>query len=269
MRADATRSLRGVAAALGSALGCPVHAVSLLHSTGIDPTELDGQAAELLEPALEGYLAAGGRSAVALPLFFGPSAALTDYVPARLTALRTRHPAADLRQAACLVDIERPEDGRIAAALADAVRTTVRQHSLRTPPVLLVDHGTPQPAVTAVREHLGVQLQRELAGEIGRFGTAAMERRDGLAFAFNDPLLENALDRAPFDHGEVVVALQFLAPGRHAGPGGDIAQICTAAEARHPGLRTRMTEPLGVHPRLLDVLTERYREAVRPDFSAR
>ena len=269
MRADATRSLRKVAAELSSFLGTTVHPVSLLHSSRIDPAELDGQAAELLEPALEHYLAAGGKSAVVLPLFFGPSAALTDYVPPRLAALRARHPSADLRPATWLVDIERPEDRRIATALADRVRTTLRDRGLRRPPVLLVDHGTPQPAVTAVREHLGTQLQRELAGEINGFGTAAMERRDGPDFAFNEPLLEQALGRPPFDQGDVVIALQFLSPGRHAGPGGDIAQICTAAEARHPTLRTRVTETLGSHPRLLEVLAERYRDAVRPDSSAR
>ncbi len=42
-----------------------------------------------------------------------------------------------------------------------------------------------------------------------------------------------------------------------AGPGGDIAQICRAAEAERPGLRTRMTEPLAAHPLLIEVLAER------------
>ncbi|HEY0943642.1 MAG TPA: cobalamin biosynthesis protein CbiX, partial [Opitutaceae bacterium] len=84
LRAASTLSLRGVAAALSTRIDAPVRAVSLLHSSAIDPAELDGEPAELLEPALDAYFASGGRSAVLLPLFFGPSAALTDYVPARV-----------------------------------------------------------------------------------------------------------------------------------------------------------------------------------------
>ena len=50
------------------------------------------------------------------------------------------------------------------------------------------------------------------------------------------------------DEGEVVVALQFLSPGRHAGPGGDVAEICTEAEATAKAagkiLSTAMTAPI-------------------------
>ena len=34
------------------------------------------------------------------------------------------------------------------------------------------------------------------------------------------------------------VARQFLSPGRHARPAGDIADICTAASRRNPGRKT-------------------------------
>jgi sirohydrochlorin ferrochelatase len=57
--------------------------------------------------------------------------------------------------------------------------------------------------------------------------------------------------------GEVVVLLQFLSPGRHAGLGGDVAEICEAAEAEMPGLRTVMSDPIADDPRLVDVLARR------------
>ena len=97
----------------------------------------------------------------------------------------------------------------------------------------------------------------ELAGEIATLGVASMERREGAAYAFNEPLLATALRTPPFDRGDVVVALQFLSPGRHAGPGGDIADICAAAEAEQPGLRTQMTEPIAADGRLVELLAER------------
>src|SRR5690606_32293314 len=111
--------------------------------------------------------------------FFGPSAALTDYVPARLDALRVRHPGRSVVLAKPLVDPSDGNDRRVARALADAVRATLRNRELAGPAVVLVDHGTPQRAVTAVREHLGAQLRRELAGEVPVVGTASMERREG------------------------------------------------------------------------------------------
>jgi len=255
--------------ALARQIPARVEAVSLLHSSAVPESELDGQKARLLEPALDAHWSAGGGEVILLPLFFGPSAALTEYVPARLAALKTRWPEGRARLARPLVDPAAVDDRRLAAALADAVRAVVRRERLDRPAVVLVDHGTPQPAVTAVREFLGGQLRRELHAEAAAVGTASMERREGEAYAFNEPLLARALRTPPFSTGDVVVALQFLSPGRHAGPGGDIATICEEARAESPALRTHMTEPLGAHPAVVEVLAERYREALRPDSSAR
>lgn len=269
LRAAATRSLRVVAEALEARLHIKVEPVSLLHSSGVDPSELDGRKARLLEPALDAFWSAGGGDAVAVPFFFGPSAALTEYVPARLGALMARHKERAVFLAKPLVDIREKVDLRVARALADAVRVMIRSRHLVRPGVVLVDHGTPQKTVTAVREHLGAQLRVELSGEVSTVGTASMERREGEAYDFNEPLLARALRTAPFASGDVVVALQFLSPGRHAGPGGDIAKICAEAETEESGLRTHLTEPLGAHPALIEVLADRYLEALRPGSSAR
>jgi hypothetical protein len=267
LRASATLGLRRLAARLAAEWGGEVRPVSLLHSSGVPREDLDGKAAELLEPALAGHLAAGGEQAVLLPLFFGPSAALTDYVPDRLRALREKYPAARLTLARPLVDIGDPGDTRLAGMLADRVREVARAHAWLRPAVLLVDHGTPQPAVAAVRDHLGRQLSALLGEEVRAVGVASMERRPGADYAFNDPLLIDALAAPGWRDGEVVVAMQFLLPGRHAGPAGDVAQICAAARAQDPRLRTAMTEPLalGEDERLRAILRDRWREALRAD----
>jgi len=261
LRAESTLSLRKVAAALSEVAGVPIRAVSLLHSSNIPASTLGGEPARLLEPALVAHFEAFPRGeAVLLPLFFGPSAALTEYVPARLASVRARFPETRMRMASWLVN---PQDGdrRLASMLADQVRTAMRARGWVRPKVLLVDHGSPQPAVAAVRDHLGAQVRTELDHEIEALGVASMERRDGDAYAFSDPLLAAALRMAPFDRGDVVVALQFLSPGRHAGPGGDIAEICAAAETEQPELRTQMTEPIAVDGRLVSLLADRLAEA--------
>jgi sirohydrochlorin ferrochelatase len=256
-RADSTRALRRLAGRLAGRLGHPVRAVSLLHSTRVPASELDGEPARLLEPALDAWFTERPRGRALLsPLFFGPSGALTEYVPERLASLRARHPGgrAELAEALVVPDEEPVE---LVAILADRVRATMAGRGWTRPRVVLCDHGTPQRAVTEVRDRLARALTEALGGEVAALAAASMERREGDEFAFNEPLLATRLTTSPFDAGEVVVALQFLSPGRHAGPGGDVAAICAAAEAARPGLRTAMTEPIADDPRLVEVLARR------------
>lgn len=260
LRAASTLSLRRSARQLSPLLGGPVHAVSLLHSSGVPKEQLDGEPAQLLEPALLAWLAENPQGrAVLLPLFFGPSGALTEYLPERLHAIRSRFPDADLRLAKPLVS-PAEADTRIAQALAAAARVTMAEHQLTRPKVLLVDHGSPQPAVSTVRNHLGEQVRTLLSDEASDLAVASMERRPGDEYAFNEPLLATALSKPPYNGGDVVILLQFLSPGRHAGPNGDIAYICDEAARGNRSLRTFMTEPIANDPRVIEVLIQRARE---------
>jgi hypothetical protein len=256
-RPDATRSLRTLAARLQPRLGSEVKPVSLLHSTRISAEELDGVPAQLLEPALDNWFAHNPQGrAVLLPLFFGPSGALVDYVPERMVSLNARHPGGRMVLADPMV-LPGEEPLELVAVLADRARSATAAKGWVRPKVVLCDHGTPLAAVTEVRNRLGVLLAGALNEEMAAVDVASMERREGDEFAFNEPLLATRLRTAPFDSGEVVVLLQFLSPGRHAGPGGDVAEICAAAEAERPGLKTVMSEPIADDPRLLDVLVRR------------
>jgi len=248
---------------LAAELGVEVRAVSLLHSSAVDPVGLGGRPAQLLEPALTEYLA-GKASAevVLLPLFFGPSRALTDYVPERISSLVGKNPWAQIHLAHWLVEPSET-DKRVALALAEAVRRQIAGEKLARPKVVLVDHGSPQQAVTDVRNFLGRQVQALLANEVETVAVASMEKRPGPEFAFADPLLAQRLRTPPFDRGDVVVALQFLSPGRHAGPEGDVARICAEARRERPELRTHLTETIANDPRVVTVLADRYRVALR------
>lgn len=263
LRPAATLGLRAVAASLEKRILCPVRPVSVLHSSAVASEELAGRPAELLEPALRTALAGGLRSAVLLPLFFGPSAAVVEYVPERVRALASAFPEANLRQARWVVDTADSNDMRIAGILAERVleKSGMGGMGKKCPQVVLVDHGSPQPAVTAVRDHLGWQLAALLGDRVRGVHVASMERRPGPEYAFNEPLLADRLRQSPCDTGEVIVALQFFTSGRHAGPGGDIAAICEEAQQACPALRTCMTDPLGQSDLLIDVLADRFNEA--------
>jgi hypothetical protein len=264
LQPNSTLSLRATARQLAVELGIEVRAVSLLHSSAVNPSELGGEPAQLLEPALAAFLEENAAAGVVvLPLFFGPSAALTDYVPERLAAMGMKFPRAKIRLARWLVDPSET-DNRIAQALAEAARRVIKSENLVNPKVVLVDHGSPQRAVTAVRDFLGDQVRTLLTDAVADVAVASMEKRSGAEYAFNDPLLAQRLRTPPFDRGDVVVALQFLSPGRHAGPEGDVARICSEARREQLELCTFLTETIASDKRVIAVLANRYKQALQP-----
>ncbi|WP_249977323.1 sirohydrochlorin chelatase [Vreelandella olivaria] len=276
LRPQATLNLRRVAAALSRQLGESVQATSLLHSNKLPPEAVDGIPATTLGPAAERSAEQGATDIIVLPFFFGPSKALTSYLPERMAALQSRFPHVRVRVAQPLVDELGNNDLRLAHLLADNVRAQyleqyVEQHPKKhlkqgqqnvLPKVALVDHGSPIPEITAVRNRLAGQLSVVLADEVGCVAAASMERREGDAYRFNEPLLEHLLDTPEFSSGSVIVAMLFLSPGRHAGEGGDIAVICEQAQQRHPTLSVATTALVGEHPGIIDILHSRLRQAL-------
>lgn len=260
LRPSSTLNLRRVAAALSERCAVPVEPVSLLHSNKVPAEELDGEAARTFGPAATRAAQDGADEIVVVPFFFGPSRALTGYLPERVATLREHHPELAVRVARPLVDLYGPIDLRLTRALRDGVVDTIEADT--NPAVALVDHGSPIPEVTAVRNVLAGQLGALLEGRAARVAPASMERRDGDDYRFNEPLLENLLDAPGFNQGPVIVAMLFLSPGRHAGPDGDVAGICAQAEARNPGLATRMTPLAGEHEAVLAILADRLAAAL-------
>ena len=246
----ATLGLRDLAQRLGGRISRVVEPVSLLHSSAIDPALIGGRPAEILFPALERRLATGQNEFVVVPLFFGPSRALTDYLPENLRRLRAKFPALQLQIAAPL---HAEGDDRLARILADHAKAEMA--SFPAERVIVVDHGSPVAAVTAVRNELAAQAGQLLGA---RVAPASMERRAGPEFDFCNPLLADLLAAPPCNAGRVIVAMQFLLPGRHAGPTGDVAEICRAAEAAHPALKTRMSKLVAEHPLLVEILADRW-----------
>ena len=268
-RPASTLALRKTAAALSDRLsGREVRPASLAFSDAVPATMLNGMPASTLQAELAALLADGATGAIIAPLFLGPSDGLRRGIDEARTALST--PSFDLRAGTCLVDELDPTDKRIARALAAQVLRIARQERLATPlKVLVIDHGTPSARVNAVRERLAREGRGLLGHRASDVAGASMERRDGAAYNFNEPLLERALSEPPFDRGDVILAMAFVLPGRHAGEGGDVAQIAQRAmdeaaarpapdcERVSPPLRVHTTPLLAAQPLVLDVLAER------------
>lgn len=263
-RPAATLSLRAIAARLQERSGLVIHPVSLQHADRVAAAALDGRPAQVLAPALRALLDAGEREFVVLPLFFGRSRALTSFIPQQAAELASEFGPFELRQAEVLVPLPQGEP-RLAQILADHVAACSRALATQATRVVVVDHGSPLPEVTAVRARVTMDLRGHLPAGVA-IGQAVMERRQGSEYDFNGQLLGELLDSCadPGRDTAVVLAMMFLSPGRHAGAGGDIEQICAEAMARHPRLQVAISPLVGEHPLLLDILHDRLRAALEP-----
>jgi sirohydrochlorin ferrochelatase len=256
-RADSTRTLRRLAAALAARLDRPVDPVSLMHADKVPADALDGRPAETLAAYLRRAAAEGTRDFLAVPLFFGPSRALSRFVPETAAALTDEVGAIEVRVARELCPLPDGEP-RLATILADHVRATAA--GAREARVVLVDHGSPIPEVTAVRRWLANRLEETLGRPVTE---AVMERREGREYDFNGPLLDQVLTGLVAEDTDtpIVVAMLFLAPGRHAGEGGDIAGIIAGVRDACPGVQIEATPLVAGHEALIDILADRAREA--------
>lgn len=258
LRADAVLALRRLAMQLSERVGMRVQPVSLLHSSKIPASDLEGVSAPVMKPALRRLIAAGERELVCVPLFLGPSRGITAYLQDLIAEARQLSPDLKVVVADFLVgvDVDDP-DPRLAAMLAAHVRRTIASCGSVQPRVALVDHGTPVEIVNRVRNAVAAQLADLLRGEVAAVAPCSMERREGPEYDFNEPLLERLDQLAGWSGSDVIVALFFLLPGRHAGAGGDVAQICDGLIERCALKSAVRTPLLNGHPLLIDLLADR------------
>ena len=241
----ATLALRGLAQEVSKLIGQEVRPVSTMHSTKIDPALLGGQPAVIFEGAVQQAKADGIDELVVLPLFIGPSRAITEYLPKVF---------ADAQPGKMKLSIREPLFGpELQSMLVDNLKSTGWTKGSGT--VLLCDHGSPIREVTVCRNSLANQLRNQLGLEDGELIGCSMERREGPEYAFNEPLLQNALGLTKLK-GDTVILMLFLLPGRHAGTDGDVATI--AKEHAPSDIRWKISPLLGTHPLLPQVLAARY-----------
>ena len=239
----ATLQLRLLSAEVGRLLNQTVYPVSVLHSHKIDPALLDGQPAVIFEQAVRQAKADGISELIVLPLFIGPSLAITEYLPKVF---------AEANAGKMKLSIREPLFGpELISMLIDNLKSAGWSKGSGT--VYLCDHGSPIREVTRCRDFFALSLRNQLGLNEDELIACSMERRDGPEYDFNKPLLEDALQQAK---GEAVVLMLFLLPGRHAGSDGDVATI--AKEHAPDGLRWKLSPLLGTHPALPALLVQRH-----------
>jgi sirohydrochlorin ferrochelatase len=266
-----TRNLRAVATTLSADVDVAVHPVSWKHSDRIALSPLDGDAPGVtLAPFVRAQVAAGTRRFVFTPFFISAQGAIGSALRTDLEKLQHEHAATPF---AFTFTTGLADAGVIAQIVAARVRETISVADLDRPPVLVVDHGGPSPTSAALRNRLADEVRDHLGTDVASVTATSMEGED---HAHNHPILADALAtlvaasaspalrESASASRDVVIALLFLSPGRHAGPGGDIAQICGTAESQFPALRCHLTDLVGTHPLAATALAAALRTTLTP-----
>lgn len=123
--------------------------------------------------------------------------------------------------------------------------------------IIIVDHGSKRAEANAMLEDV-VAMYREVSGA-ANVEAAHME--------LAEPTIEQALVRC-VERGakRIVVHPYMLSPGRHSTS--DIPRmVCEAAQA-YPDVRVMVTDPLGVDPRIGEVIQRRVAAALEADTPA-
>ena len=122
--------------------------------------------------------------------------------------------------------------------------------------ILLVDHGSRREEANVVVEEVARQVSCRLAERAPRTFTFVQAAHMELA----EPDVAGGIDACVAAGAEeIVVHPFFLGPGNHTTH--DIPRLVEDATKRHPGVRVRISAPLGPHAKLAEVVLERVEAA--------
>jgi len=260
-KADATVQLRVIVEKLSNKTGQIIHSVSMQHSDRIPKADiaakLNGIPARTFREFMVEHLEAGQRDFILIPLFFGKSRAITSFVPSELELLKAQFGHINFDMTEVLYPLPKGNPKLVDILYEHAVDSTKYGFDNDSKNIVLVDHGSPLPAVNAVRQQIASELKKKLASDI-QFNQAAMERRQGKEYDFNGELLSDYLNRmAQAGETKITVLLLFLLAGTHAGENGDIVQICNQAIQTFPKLSVSISPLIGQNDILIDCLADR------------
>jgi sirohydrochlorin ferrochelatase len=115
--------------------------------------------------------------------------------------------------------------------------------------LLIIDHGS--------RRHEANDLLAKVAQmlrEISEFKVVCHAHME-----LAEPTIEQGFGACVAEGAEeVIIHPYFLTPGRHSTS--DIPRMVAEAAAKHPGVAYRITEPLGLHEKIAELILERVRQ---------
>ncbi|OGE21885.1 MAG: hypothetical protein A2V51_05075 [Candidatus Dadabacteria bacterium RBG_19FT_COMBO_40_33] len=120
--------------------------------------------------------------------------------------------------------------------------------------LIIVDHGSSFKEANDMLIEIANMVRQSCKGEIDIVKHAHMElAKPTISEAFNASVAEGA--------EEIIVHPYFLSPGMHSKE--DIPNMVKEAARKHPHITYTITEPLGIHPKIIDVVLDRVVKADR------
>ena len=118
--------------------------------------------------------------------------------------------------------------------------------------ILLIDHGSRRDEANALLDAVAEQVRKRTPASIVE--VAHLE--------ITEPNIAEGID-ACVEKGatQIVVHPFFLGPGRHTSE--DIPEQVGRAASSHPNIQIRISEPLGGHDAIIDVILDRVSDAER------
>ena len=258
--ADATQQLRKLAQDLSVKAGKKIHPVSLRHADQIPTEQLGGEKAQILPTYMQEALSQGQRDFILLPLFFGESKAIEYLIQDYLLSLQLSFCDLSFQIADVVCPLPKGEPLLVDILYDHIMQTANKGFPLEN--IILVDHGSPSPKVSAVRQHLAQSLQKKFPIE-NKIEQAVMERREGKKYLFNGELLKDTLiKKAQAGEKTAIVSLLFFLAGRHAGTGGDIEKICAAVMRHYPSFKIAICPLISEHQALIAILYQRLQKVL-------
>ena len=127
-----------------------------------------------------------------------------------------------------------------------------KQINVQQVAIVIVDHGSRRDEANEMLLQF-VQLF-EARASFGIVESAHME--------LSEPSIATAINRCVERGAEhIVVAPYFLAPGNHWRK--DIPQLVAEAASRHRGISCQVTQPLGIHPLMVEIVQARIDECLQ------
>ena len=270
LKPEASLKLRDLARNLSDVFSMQVEPVSLLHSCKIDPELLNGEPATIIRRRFKKAVNNKERKILCLPLFLGPSLAITDYLQELIQEALASDSEMQIKVAAPLSgwDVHKPDE-RLVTVMKELIEECRANAKRSFKNIVLVDHGSPIKKMAILRNGIAEKVDTLLKGEGVKATVTAcsMEKREGDAFSFNDPLLETIPDYLNLEAAEdLLVAMFFLMPGRHAGEGGDVETILSNLCQNQRIRSFCKTDLIASHPMIMDILVDRVR-SVLPEYS--
>ena len=113
--------------------------------------------------------------------------------------------------------------------------------------LIIVDHGST------------VEEANDMLAQVARLVESAKSGFDIVKYChmeLAEPTIGQAFDACVSEGAaSIVVHPYFLSPGRHSTR--DIPAMVEEAARKHPGVAYKVTEPLGIHAKIIEVILER------------